>query len=102
MRAGGASLRKFFNAIFLMPNSNTGAYIFHITNLPEQEIRFSEEVRISHQSLIVEVTEALPAKSGRVHVCVEIDEGDSRRQIKKQICAEQSLSVPVCRQLYLT
>ena len=42
-----------------MPNFHIRAYTVHITNLTKQEIRLSEEVRISHQGLTVQVTIAL-------------------------------------------
>ena len=68
-----------------MPNFHIRAYTVHITNLTEQEIRLSEEDRISHQGLTVQVTVALQLHQGERKKSAEIDEGDSRRQIKNII-----------------
>jgi len=39
-----------------MPNFHIRAYTVHMNNLTEQEIRLSEEDRISHQGLTAQVT----------------------------------------------
>ncbi len=52
-----------------MPNFHIRAYIVHITNLTEQEIRLSEEFRFSHQGSTVEVTVAPQLNQG---VCTHV------------------------------
>jgi len=47
-----------------MLNFHIRAYTVHITNLTEQEIRLSEEVRISNQGVTVEVTGILQLNQG--------------------------------------